>query len=75
MGNIMEKGNWQNRSMGCMAMGKCKGYQTKYFHVQTNYKHFQGGYGGQQFSYVYKFNGLFQRTCKFKESSSKTFFH
>ncbi len=58
-----------------MAMGKCKGKQRNYFHIQTNCKHFQGGYEGLQFGYVYTCNGLFQRTCKFKESSSKTFFH
>jgi hypothetical protein len=40
MGNIMEKCNWQNRWMGDMAMGKCKSSQRKYFHIQTNYKHF-----------------------------------
>ncbi len=33
MGNKMEKGNWQNRWMGIMAMGKCKDRQRKSFHV------------------------------------------
>jgi hypothetical protein len=58
-----------------MAMGKCEGKQINYFHIQTNYKHFQGGYGGLQFGYVYTCNEFFQKTCKFKESSFRTFFH
>ncbi len=33
MGNKMEKGNWQNRWMGDMAMGKCEDKQIKSFHV------------------------------------------
>ncbi len=39
--------------MGGMAMGKCKYKQRKYFHTQTNYKNFEGGYEGLQFGYVY----------------------
>ncbi len=61
--------------MGHMVMGKCEGRQRRYFHAQTNYKHFQGGYGGLHFGYVYTCNGLLKRTCKFKEVGSKTFFH
>jgi len=71
----MEKGNWKNRWMGNMAMGKCKGKQKTYFHTQTNCKHFQGKYRGLQFGYVYTCNELFQKTCEFKEVGSKTFFH
>jgi hypothetical protein len=61
MGNIMEKGNWQNKWMGDMVMGKCEGRQKNYFHIQTNYKHFQGGYRGLQFFYVYTCNGFFSK--------------
>jgi hypothetical protein len=53
MDNRMEKGNWQNKWMGGIVMGKCKNRQRKSFHTQTNCKHFQGGYGGLQFDYVY----------------------
>ncbi len=74
MGNIKENSNWKNRWMGSMAMGKCEGRHENYFHTQTNYKHFQGRYGGLQFGYVYTCNELFQRTCKFKKLVLEHFF-
>ncbi len=55
-------------------MGKCEGRQRKYFHIQTNCKHFQGGYGGLQFGYVYTCNGLLQRMCEFKKLALEHFF-
>jgi hypothetical protein len=45
IGNRMEKGNWQNKWMGDIAMCKCEHRQKNYFHIQTNYKRFLGGYG------------------------------
>ncbi len=61
--------------MGGMAMGKCEGGQKEYFCKETKCEHFQGGYGGLQFGNVYTCNGLFQRTCEFKEVDSRAFFH
>ncbi len=57
-----------------MVMGKCEDGQRKSFYNETNYEHFQGLYGGQ-LGNVYTCNGIFQRTCKFKEVDSKAFFH
>ncbi len=34
--------------MGDMVMGKCEHTQRNYFHIQTNYKCFQGGYGNNK---------------------------
>ncbi len=45
MGNRMEKGNWQKRWMGDMVISKCQDRQRKSCIIQTNCKHFQGGYG------------------------------
>ncbi len=53
MGNIMEKSNWQNGWMGGMVMGKCEYRQTKSCIIETNYKHFEGGYGGLLLGDVY----------------------
>ncbi len=53
MGDIMEKGNWQNKWMGDMVMGKCQDRQRKFCIIETNYKHFQGGYGRLQLGDVY----------------------
>ncbi len=71
----MEEINWQNNGMGGMAMGKCKNWQKYYFYNEAKCKHFQGWYGRLQFCNVYTCNGIFQRTCKFKEADSITFFH
>jgi hypothetical protein len=49
MGNIMEKGNWQNKGMGGMAMGKCEDGQIKSLYNKTIYEHFQGWHGRLQF--------------------------
>jgi hypothetical protein len=45
MGNIMEKGNWENRWMGGMAIDECEDKQIMSFIVQTSCKYFQGRYG------------------------------
>jgi hypothetical protein len=37
----MEEGNWQNRVMGSMVMGKCEDGQKESFYNKTNYEHFQ----------------------------------
>ncbi len=71
----MEKGNWQNKRMGGMAMGKCKYGQKESFHNETNCERFQEWCGGLQFGIVYTCNGFLQRTCEFKEVDYKTFFH
>ncbi len=61
--------------MGNVVMGKCEDAQRKYLYNETKCEHFQGWYGGLQFGNVYTCNGLLQRTCKFKEVDSITFFH
>ncbi len=71
----MEEGNWQNKGMGNMVMGKWEDGQKNSFCNETNYEHSQGWYGGLQFGNVYTCNGLLQRTCEFKETNSKAFFH
>ncbi len=43
--------------------------------AQTNYKHFEGGYGRLPFSDVYTCHGILSRTHKFEKVDSKTFFH
>ncbi len=45
MGNKMGICFWQNIWMGSMAMGKCQNRQRNFYIVQTNYKHFERGYG------------------------------
>ncbi len=71
---IMEKGNWQNKWMGGMVMGKCKDKQRKICIVKIDYKHFKRGYGRLQLGDVYTCHGFFQRSHKF-EVDSKAFFH
>jgi hypothetical protein len=44
-GTKWKKGFWQNIWMGSMAMGKCEDRQRNFYIVQTNYKHFERGYG------------------------------
>jgi hypothetical protein len=53
MGNIMEKGIWQNKLMGNMAMDECKYRKTKSCSNQTGCKHFKQGYGRLQLGFVY----------------------
>jgi hypothetical protein len=59
--------------MGGMVMGECKNRQRKSCIAQTNYKHFQGGYGILQLGNVYTCHGFLQKTCKLENSI--TFFH
>ncbi len=40
-GEHMEEGNWQNRRMGGMVMGKCEDGQRKSFYNETNCEHFK----------------------------------
>jgi hypothetical protein len=65
MGKKMEKGNWQNKGMGSMVMGKCEDGQKTSFYNETNYEHFQEWYGGLQFGNVYTCNGFLEQTGKF----------
>jgi len=75
MANKMEENNWQNNEMGGMAMIKCEDWQKESFYNEIKCKHFQGWYGGLQFSNVYTSNGFSQITCEFTETNSRTFFH
>jgi hypothetical protein len=58
-----------------MAMGECEEKQIKYWITQTNYKHFQRGYGRLQVDNVYTCHGFLQITCEFEDFDSTTFFH
>jgi len=57
-----------------MVMGECKGRQRKFCIAQTDYIHFQGGYGRLQLG-DFTCHGFLQRTHELKEANSKTFFH
>jgi hypothetical protein len=61
--------------MGGMVIGECKDRQRKFCIAQTNYTHFQGGYGSLQLGDVYTCHGFLQRTHKLEEANSKTLFH
>ncbi len=61
--------------MGGMVMGKCKDRQRKYWIAQTNYKHFEGGYGRLPLGNVYTCHGFLPKMCKFEKVNSKTFIH
>jgi hypothetical protein len=67
MGNKMEKGNCQNRWMGSVVMGKCKYKQIKFYIIEKNYKHSQGGYGRLQLSDIYTCHEFFQKMCKLEK--------
>jgi hypothetical protein len=58
-----------------MVMGKCKYRQRKSCIIEINYKHFEGGYGKLPLGDVYTWHGFLQKTRKFEETDSKTFFH
>jgi hypothetical protein len=67
MGNIMEKGNWENiwlvphvvgSWMSNMAMGKWKDKQIKSCITKTNCKHSKGGYGRLLMGDVFTCHGL-----------------
>lgn len=71
----MKKGNWQNKRMGKMVMGKCENRQKESCNTQTYYKHFKGRYKRLQLGEVYTCHGFLQRLCEFEEVDFKTFFH
>jgi hypothetical protein len=56
-------------------MGKCKNRQIKFCIVQTNYKHYEGGYGRLPLGNVYTCHGFLLRKRKFEKANSKTFIH
>jgi hypothetical protein len=58
-----------------MVMGEYKNRQRKFCISQTNYKHFEGGYGRLPLGNVYTCHGFLPKTCKFQKIDSKTFFH
>jgi hypothetical protein len=45
--------------MGNLAMGKCENRQRKNYIIETNYKHFKGGYGRLPLGDVYTCHGFF----------------
>ncbi len=59
MGKRMENSNWQNKWMGGLAMGERENEQKKSYNIETNYKHFEGGYGKLPLSDVYTCHGFF----------------
>jgi hypothetical protein len=61
--------------MGNKVMGKCEDCQRKSYIVQTNCKHFEGGYGRLLMGDVYTCHGFLPRTSKFEKANSKTFFY
>ncbi len=61
--------------MGDMVMGKCEDWQRKSYIIQTNYKHFERGYGRLPLGNVCTCHGFFPRTAKFEKVNSKTFFY
>jgi hypothetical protein len=61
--------------MGDVVMCTCKDKQIKFSIAQTNYKHFEGGYGKLSLGEVYTWHGFLLRTCKFEKVNSKTFLH
>jgi hypothetical protein len=58
-----------------MATSKCQNRFLKSCIAQIDYKHFQTRHGRLQLNDVYICHGFFQKTCKFEEVDSKTFFH
>jgi len=73
IGNRMEKGNWQNKWMGDMVMGKCEHTQRNYFHIQTKYKHFQGGYGDYNLAMFTHAMEFFLKRANLKKPITKHF--
>jgi hypothetical protein len=61
--------------MGGMVMGECQDRQIMFCITQTNYKHFEGGYGKLPLGDVYTCQEFLQVMCEFEEANSKTFFH
>jgi hypothetical protein len=45
--------------MGGLAMGERENEQKKSYNIETNYKHFEGGYGKLPLSDVYTCHGFF----------------
>jgi hypothetical protein len=71
----MEKGNWQNKWMRSMVMGKCQNRLRGSCITWTNCKHFKGGYGKLPLGNVRKCHKFLQRLRNLEEVDSKTFFH
>jgi hypothetical protein len=61
--------------MGGVVMCKWKYRQKKSYIIETNCKHSKRGYGKLPLGDVYTCHGFLQKTCKFEENDSKTFFH
>jgi hypothetical protein len=74
MGIKMEKTNWQNKWMGGMAMGECEDWQRKFYIVQINCKHYEGGYGILPLGDVYTCHGFLPWTASLKKLIPKYFF-
>jgi hypothetical protein len=55
--------------MGGMAMGECENWQIKFYIVQTNYKHSEGGYGRLPLGDVYTRHGFLSRMGKFEKAN------
>jgi hypothetical protein len=61
--------------MGDMMMGECEDRQRKFWIAQTNYKHYEGGYGKLPLGDVYTCHGFHPKIGKFEKVNSWTFFH
>ncbi len=70
----MEKSNWQNNGMGGMAMRKCEDWQKESFYNEIKRKHFQGWYGGLQFSNVYTTMVFFKERASLNKLILEHFF-
>jgi hypothetical protein len=57
-----------------MVKVECENRQRKFCIVQTNCKHFQGGYKRLQLGDVYTCHGFFEGTYKLKKPIPKHFF-
>ncbi len=53
--------------MGNLAMGKCENRQRKNYIIETNYKHFKGGYGRLPLGDVYTCHGFFFKHASLKK--------
>jgi hypothetical protein len=57
-----------------MAMSKCEDRQIKFCISQTNYKHYEGGYGKLSLGNVYTWHDFFQECANLKKLIPKHFF-
>jgi hypothetical protein len=62
--------------MGGMALGECKNRERNFCITQTNYKHYEGGYGRLPLGNVYKWNAMdfLQEGASLKKLVPKHFF-